>query len=123
MELLCLMREVCRLTNEYETRFQEKHHLCLNEGMVLCILESERLSSGTIAAKLGLSTSNASKVIGCLENKGLVNRVMGDMDKRQMYFTLSVQGHTWLQTIRVNKVEAPDKLRELALKMIELTSK
>lgn len=123
MELLCLIREVCRFTSDYEARFQKAHQLCLNEGMVLCVLQSERLSSGAIAEQLGLTPSNASKVIGALEDKGMIVRVLGEVDKRQMYFTLSEEGAKRLHTIKKNNVEVPGNLRELTEKLMNLISK
>ena len=63
METLCKIRDLYRAIAEFETRFEKAHHLCLNEGMLLCCLSrKKRLSSGEIAEQLGLSNSNTSKV-------------------------------------------------------------
>lgn len=89
---LCLLRDIFRAVREFEIGFQEKHDLCLNEGMAICSLKHGQVSSSDLAEKLGLSASNMSKVIKSVEEKGLVKRIMGKEDKRQMYFTLSKQG-------------------------------
>ncbi len=60
---MCLLRDIYRSVREFELEFQQRHDLCLNEGMLLCSLRSEKLSSGEIADKVGLTNSNASKVI------------------------------------------------------------
>ena len=50
METLCKIRDLYRAIAEFETRFEKAHHLCLNEGMLLCCLSrKKRLSSGEIA--------------------------------------------------------------------------
>ena len=93
METLCKIRDLYRAIAEFETRFEKVHHLCLNEGMLLCCLsKKKRLSSGEIAGLLGLTNSNTSKVIRSVEDKGYVERNLGDSDKRQMYFSLTAEG-------------------------------
>lgn len=89
---LCLLRDIYRAIREYEIEFQQKHDLCLNEGMALCSLKGEKMTSSDLANKLGLSASNMSKVLRSVEDKKLVDRMMGEEDKRQMYFILSDQG-------------------------------
>ena len=75
METLCKIRDLYRAIAEFETRFEKAHHLCLNEGMLLCCLSrKKRLSSGEIAEQLGLSNSNTSKVIRSVEDKGYIER-------------------------------------------------
>ena len=93
METLWKIRDLYRAIAEFETRFEKAHHLCLNEGMLLCCLSrKKRLSSGEIAEQLGLSNSNTSKVIRSVEDKGYIERNLGDCDKRQMYFSLTAEG-------------------------------
>jgi DNA-binding MarR family transcriptional regulator len=99
MKSLCLIRDIYRSIREFEIEFQQKHGLCLNEGMLLCSLGSSKLSSGEIAEKLGLTNSNASKVIRAIEDKGLIERILGEGDKRQMYFRLTVTGEDMLREI------------------------
>ncbi len=99
MKSLCLIRDIYRSIREFEIEFQQKHDLCLNEGMLLCSLRSSKLSSGEIAEKLGLTNSNASKVIRSVEDKGFIERLLGEGDKRQMYFLLTSKGETMLQEI------------------------
>jgi DNA-binding MarR family transcriptional regulator len=99
MKSLCLIRDIYRSIREFEIDFQQKHNLCLNEGMLLCSLKSTKLSSGEIAEKLGLTNSNASKVIRSVEDKGFVERHLGEGDKRQMHFLLTSKGEAMLQEI------------------------
>ena len=74
METLCKIRDLYRAIAEFEIRFEKVHHLCLNEGMLLCCLsKKKRLSSGEIAELLGLTNSNTSNVIRSVEDKGYVD--------------------------------------------------
>ncbi|GAE20993.1 3-to-5 oligoribonuclease A [Bacteroides pyogenes JCM 10003] len=82
--------------------------------MLLCSLSKvDRLSSGEIAETLGLTNSNASKVIRSVEDKGLVERVMGVVDKRQMYFSLTRKGKKALSEIVCEELEMSDLLQRV----------
>ena len=112
METLCKIRELNRAVADFETKFEEEYHLGLNEGMLLCSLDYvDKLSSSEIADQLGLRTSNTSKVIKSVEEKGMISRVIGDTDKRQMYFSLTPQGKEVLREIQCDKIELPDLLK------------
>ena len=114
MEKLCKIRDLQRAVAQFEMHFEKLYGIGLNEGMLLCSLsESERLSSGEIGELLGLTPSNTSKVIKSVENKGLVERVMGMEDKRQMYFSLSRDGKVLLKKIKCGEIELPDLLNKL----------
>ena len=100
MRGLCSLRDIYRMIRDFEIRFQDEHNLCLNEGMLLCSLKSAKYSSSEIAELLGLSNSNASKVIRLAESKGYVERLMGKDDKRQMYFVITQSGLDKLSEIK-----------------------
>lgn len=114
MNTLCKIRDIYRSVADYELRFEQKYGLCLNEGMLLCSLSGgKQLSSGEIAALLGLTHSNTSKVIKSVEGKKLVKRTLGSKDKRHMYFSLTPKGIEKLQSIDCSSVAMPDLLKEL----------
>lgn len=113
METLCKIRDIYRSIIDFEIRFEKCHNLSLNEGMLLCSLMKEgRLSSGEIAFLLRLTTSNTSKVIRSAEEKGLIERELGDKDKRQMYFVLTPEGRTKLEAVKCEQVEIPELLKQ-----------
>ncbi|MEG1607290.1 MAG: MarR family transcriptional regulator [Mucinivorans sp.] len=114
METLCKIRDLYRSLAHYEAEFQKRYNLCLNEGMLLCSLsQNERLCSGQIAEFLGLTTSNASKVILSVEKKGYIERILGSSDKRQMYFSLTEQGKAVLAEIKCTTIELPAPLQAI----------
>lgn len=113
MDTLCLIRDIYQSIGEFETLFQKEHNLCLNEGMLLCTLKTEKYSSGEIAEMLGLTHSNTSKVIKSVEEKGLVERVLGEKDKRQMFFSLTEKGKEKLSAIKCETVKIPDILKDI----------
>lgn len=111
MKTLCRIRDIYRAISEFETQFQQTHNLNLNEGMLLCSIHTNGvLTSGEIANVLGLTASNASKVITSTEKKGLVKREFGHSDKRQMYFSLTETGLTAISEIECDKVDVPTML-------------
>ncbi len=74
--------------------------------MLLCTLSNvDKLSSGEIAEMLGLSNSNASKVIRSVENKGLIKRELGNQDKRQMNFLLTDEGLAVIKKIKTENIK------------------
>lgn len=111
---LCSLRDMYRAIREFEIDFLQKHDLCLNEGMLLCTLCSDVLSSSEIASRLGLTNSNASKVIRSVEDKGFVERKLGQEDKRQMYFVLSSTGKKKLKEIK----DADEEIRKVLMQIV-----
>ena len=98
MEPFCKIRDFYRAITDFETRFEKRYGLCLNEGMLLCCL---------------LTHSNTSKVIRSVEKKGLIERILGDDDKRQMYFSLTQEGERCLKELECCDVEIPDVLKKI----------
>ncbi len=111
MDKLCKIRDLQRSIIQFEINFEKRFGVSLNEGMALCtLLKNKRLSSGEISELLGLTTSNASKIIKSVENKGYVKRVLGEVDKRQMYFTLTDSGTLFIESIKSEEVDTPPYL-------------
>lgn len=105
MENLCKIRNIQRAVAGFESQFEKRYGICLNEGMALCSLhKAGSLSSGEIGELLGLTSSNASKVIKSVENKGLIERILGMKDKRQMYFSLTPGGKELISSIRCDEI-------------------
>ncbi len=108
---LCRIRDIYRSIAIFELNFEGKYNICLNEGMLLCSLQDNQYSSSQLAEALGLTNSNASKVIRSLEQKGLIERNIGADDKRQMYFSLSEKGKLKLANIRCEDMDLPEILK------------
>lgn len=93
MKNLCRIRDIQRSIATYEMGFEQKFGICLNEGMALCSLnEAQTLTSGQLGDMLGITSSNMSKVLRSIESKGLVQRCVGENDRRQMCFSLTAKG-------------------------------
>lgn len=110
MKNFCTLRNIYRSIREFELKFQQKHGLCLNEGMLLCSLQSGKYSSSEIAEMLGLTNSNTSKVIKSVEDKGYIERILGQDDKRQMYFLITESGASKLSEIKCESSEVDSLL-------------
>lgn len=106
---ICKIRDVARVIGEFEQELQAEFGINLNEAMLLCSLkEKDNFSSGEISQLLALKTSNTSKVISSVENKGLVKRSSGKEDKRQMYFSLTQKGKEKLKSIYNSSISIPN---------------
>ena len=88
----------------------QEFDLSLNEGM---LLNTPKLTSSEIAEALGLSASNASKIIRSVEEKKLITRLVGKADKRQMHFALTPEGKNRITVIKNSTPEIPALLREI----------
>lgn len=111
---LCKIRDIYKTIAQFEVDFEKKYNLGLNEGMLLCSLyKSELLSSGDIASTLGITHSNASKVIKSAEKKLLIERILGETDKRQMYFILTGEGVKRIESIKYDPLALPEPLAAL----------
>ena len=104
------MRELFEALSLLESRLMDMHGVSLNEAMVLCSIGEETITASTIVERTGMTASHTSKVIRSAEEKGLLNRDLGEKDKRQMYFTLTEAGKGCLQGVKVNGIEIPDLL-------------
>ena len=69
---------------------------------------------------LGLTNSNASKVIKSVETKGYVERIMGQDDKRQMYFIISKKGRDKIAEIKCEGKEVDAILNKIINKNVKL---
>ena len=115
MEKLCKIRDIQRIVNRFEQEFEKRYGICLNEGMALCsLMKQDSLSSGEIGVLLGLSSSNNSKVLRSVELKGLVKRVVGSKDKRQMYFSLTPQGRELISRVTCGDFDITPLIRALS---------
>lgn len=113
-EILCRIRDLQRAIIQFETDFEKCYGICLNEGMTLCSLKKKgRLSASELGDLLGLSHSNMSKVIKSVEKKGYVERVVGEIDKRQMYFSLTGSGDRLIGLVNCDMSQLPEILQTI----------
>ncbi|MEG1793410.1 MAG: MarR family transcriptional regulator [Rikenellaceae bacterium] len=114
MDTLCKIRDIYRGIAEFESQFQKMYDLSLNEGMLLCTISKEgKCTSGELARLMALSNSNTSKVIKSVEEKGLIERLMGECDKRQMCFSLTKDGLIKLHEIKCEVTALPPILQNV----------
>ena len=115
MNTICKMRDIYKALSIFETAFEEVYGISLNEAMVLCALREagKEITSAAIAERTEMAPSHTSKVIRAVEDKGLIRRALGEVDKRQMYFSLTEAGKKRLNELDLDKVEIPEMLKPL----------
>ena len=115
MNTICKMRDIYKALSIFETAFEEVYGISLNEAMVLCALREagKEITSTAIAERTEMAPSHTSKVIRAVEDKGLIRRALGEVDKRQMYFSLTEAGKKRLTELDLDKVEIPEMLKPL----------
>ena len=113
-QIICRLRDINRAIAELERQFSQRFDLNINEAMLLCTLKGKTvLSSGAVAADLGLTASNASKVIVSAEKKKLMARSLCKEDKRQMLFSLTNIGKEKIEKLRNEQIDLPDILKDI----------
>lgn len=115
MKKICMMREVFKAINSFETAFEKAYDISLNEAMILCALNESAtaMTSTALSKRTELSPSHTSKTIRSLETKELIERELGDTDKRLMYFKLTKPGKKCMKELSLDKVDIPDLLKPL----------
>ena len=114
MNTLCKIRGIYRSIYEFEQQLEVQYNLSINECMLLCSLMDEHLlSASQIASTIGLSSSNTSKTIKSVEQKGLIDRVVGQQDRRQMHFTLTSYGRKTIESVKSQPFELPPLLQKI----------
>ena len=105
------MRDLCIAISELENSLEERYGVSLNEAMVMCCIGSDKVAAGDISKATGIRSSNLSKVLRSIEEKGLITRAFGDNDKRQIYFTLTTEAIDRLHALKCDGVRIPDMLK------------
>jgi len=105
---LCHLRDTYRSIIKFEKELEDSIGLNFNEAMLLCILSDggQRLS-GELADQLGLTRSNASKVIVSLEKQSLIRRLACKEDSRCQKFHITKKGTEMIERIHCSNIEMP----------------
>lgn len=107
------MRELVKALSDLESQLVEMYGVTLNEAMTLCSIGDGTLTASEISELTGLAASHNSKIISSVEKKELIQRSLGEKDKRQMQFILTEKGKTCLVKMKVNRICIPELLKPL----------
>ena len=109
------MRDLYKALSRFENNFEAVYGVSLNEAMILCSLDEaqQELTSSELAQRTEMTPSHTSKVIGFTEEKGLIERSLGKVDKRQMLFKLSPKGAKLVKEFALDRIQIPTLLRPL----------
>ena len=110
---ICVMRELFAALSYLEKELTEIHGVNLNEAMVLCAIGNEDVTASDISNRTGMLPSHTSKVIGSLEKLRLIERQLGKQDKRKIYLSLTKEGKSRLERIKIHELDIPDILEPL----------
>ena len=109
---LCRIRDIYRAIVDVEQYFEQHYDVNLNEAMLLCTLSARSWqTAGEVAETLGLTNSNASKVIASAERLKLIQRQLCKDDKRRMRFSLTALGEELLAKLHADDMPLPEILR------------
>lgn len=102
---------IFRAVIEFERALEDKFNMNINELMLLCMLaNTESLLAGEIACEMGLTRSNASKVIAALERKGYLKRQTCKHDSRCQRCSITENGRKQMEHINCKSFPTPPDL-------------
>lgn len=111
---ICEIRRIYRAIGAFEAQLEKLLGLNMNEAMLLCLLsEQSNLSAGEISKELGITCSNASKVIASLEKSGLIHRRTSKEDGRSMTFGVTKKGLDVLERVHCDSLRLPEDLQNI----------
>lgn len=113
MDSISLIKEICQSIDRFEEELQLQFHVNINEAITICLLATGQYSSGDVSKLTNMRASHTSKILRSLEEKGFVNRIMGEKDKRLMYFSLTEKGEHAGKVLRNNDITLPPLIRKL----------
>jgi transcriptional regulator, MarR family len=110
------MRDVFKAMARFEDSFEKVYKISLNEAMILCALQEaspKNMTATSLSKRTELTPSHASKMLRILEEKELIVRTLGEVDRRLMQFHLSQNGKKLVGELELEKVEIPELLKPL----------
>ena len=115
MKTICVMRDVFKAMARFEDSFEKVYKISLNEAMILCALQEaspKNMTATSLSKRTELTPSHASKMLRILEEKELIVRTLGEVDRRLMQFHLSQNGKKLVGELELEKVEIDRLIRQ-----------
>ncbi len=107
---LCALRKIQTALRQYEDRLREDTGLSLNEALCLCSINRGYQEPGLIAREMELSPSRLTRILDALEEHRLVERKIGDGDRRNIAVSLTYAGRELLMKYQCSDIELPEAL-------------
>ncbi len=95
----CRIKKSWRKLQQLDQELRKQASISLDEAIVLCCLSQRCKCQGNVAEETGLTATQASRVLGRLEEKGHIERSIDAADKRKMIFDLTPTGRQILENI------------------------
>ena len=95
----CQIKKSWRSLQKLDQELRKQADISLDEAIVLCCLSQRCKCQGNVAEETGLTTTQASRVLSRLEDKGHIERSIDTADKRKMIFDLTPSGRQTLENI------------------------
>lgn len=107
---LCALRKIQTALKQYEDQLRDDTGLSLNEALCLCSVSRGFQEPGLIAREMELSPSRLTRILDALEERRLVERKMGDGDRRSVSVNLTYSGRELLMKYKCSDSNIPDAL-------------
>lgn len=115
MEDICIIKEIYKMLYQFERDFFELNQVSINDAMILCCLKNGEIkSAGEICEFVGLSNSRVSKVLCAVEDMGYIERKLGSVDRRQMFFSLTENGKNKVKEMKVKSLNIAEFLEKIS---------
>lgn len=115
IQQICMVRDLYKTLSDFENAFARDYGISLNEAIQLYTIQKEgkEMTSTAIARQTQMTPSHTSKVLRVLEEKKLIKRTLGQVDRRLMLFKTTELGALRLEALACQQVEIPAIVKAL----------
>ncbi len=89
---LCSIRRIITDIKEIEEALRKQTHLSLNEALCLCQQARGNCDPSSLSKEMGLSPSRMTRILDSLSEKGYIERLPSEQDRRAVSVNVTVQG-------------------------------
>jgi len=107
---LCALRKIQTALKQYEDQLRDETGLSLNEALCLCSINRGFQEPGSIAREMELSPSRLTRLLDALEGNRLVERKIGEGDRRNVSVNLTYAGRELLMKYKCSDIDIPEVL-------------
>ncbi len=114
---LCSIRTILADLKVIEEKVKEETDLSLNEALCLCQHYKGRNDPSTLAKEMVLSPSRMTRILDSLSQKGYIERIQSEEDRRSVTVHVTAKGKELTDTLHALTITIPSYLIEAIQKL------
>jgi len=107
---LCSIRRIITDLKDIEEAVRRQTDLSLNEALCLCQHGKGICDPSSLSKEMGLSPSRMTRILDSLSDKGYIERLPSEQDRRSVSLKVTAQGSIMTDTLHSISLEIPTYL-------------